>query len=87
MLSSEVASSGLSIGGELVADVAIIGVVVVRGVVEAKRIPAPFLIKGLILESCVLGSVRMIGEAFFEWSRLDRMGPLCTEEENYGISN
>jgi len=71
-----------------VAGVVIIGVVVVRGVVEAKRIPAPFRIKRVVLESCILGRVRMIGEAFFDRSGLERMGPLCTEEEeNYEVSN
>ena len=86
--SREVASSGLPDAG---VDVAVIGfvlvgdppagVLVVRGEVDAKRIPAPTGASWVIPKRRFLVVARRIGDTFFERSDRARDGPYCMDEE------
>lgn len=54
-----------------------------RGVVEAKRIPAPFRNKIFVLEKLKVASALGSEEPLVERSVLGRVGPRCTLEENW----
>jgi hypothetical protein len=81
----EVVTSGVEAAEELTALVGFVVVAaeaMVAGLVEAKRIPAPFRIKVFVFENWDLAFVRRIDARVLERSGLDLMGVFFTEEEN-----